>query len=142
MKHLQDYEANRTHAARIAQQIVAYRQREPKHRSTSWGTPRAAGSRSGGGGTARGNHLRNIVLVQSAVVRSTTWTRTCGAWTATWSTSTRRWTGSCWAGARTPSARSIARTRSPRCKIGFDLPRAAADETLRAKVVQHGGRGT
>ena len=139
MKHLQDYEANRTHAARIAQQIVAYRQREPK-------PPIDLVGYSAGGGIAvmvaealpEDIHLRNIVLVQSAVSPKydldALLRRVDGHLVNLYSP--LDWFVLGW-GTNTFGTVARAHTESAG-KIGFDLPRAAADETLRAKVVQHG----
>jgi len=138
LKHLQDYEANRAHAARVAEQIVTYRQRHPA-------PPIDLVGYSAGGGIAvmvaealpEDIHLRRVVLVQSAV--SPTYDldpllrRVDGELINLYSP--LDWFVLGW-GTNTFGTVDRAHTESAG-KIGFDLQRAAADETLRLKVVQH-----
>jgi len=137
MKHLQDYEANRAHAARIAEQIVAYRQREPK-------SPIDLVGYSAGGGIAvmvaealpEDIHLRNVVLVQSAVSPKydldALLRRVDGELINLYSP--LDWFVLGW-GTNTFGTVDRAHTESAG-KIGFDVPVAVTDEKLRAKVVQ------
>ena len=136
---LQDYPGNRAHAAKVADVIAAYRQRQPT------APINLVGYSAGGGVTVmvvealpEDVHLRNVVLVQSAVSPTHDLTSVLrhvdgrlfnlyssydwlvlGWGTTTFGTVDRQYVAS--AG-----------------KDGFLLPVAVPDEALRAKVVQVG----
>ncbi len=134
---LQDYPGNRQHAAKVAHVIAAYRQRQPT-------APVDLVGYSAGGGVVvmvvealpEDVHLRNVVLVQSAVSPTHDLTAVLGHIDGRLLNlySSCDWLVLGW-GTTTFGTVDRAHTESVG-KIGFDLEHAVPDSQQRAKVVQ------
>lgn len=135
--HLQDYQRNQARAARVADEIAAYRRRQPA------ATIDLVGYSAGGGiavlvAEALPEHmrLRNVVLVQSAVSPThdltTLLQRIDGRLVNLYAPHDVLILG--WG---TETFGNVDRTcEAAAGKVGFDLPRAVPKVALRAKIVQ------